>query len=190
MQRLTLLLVTCLAFVASGQERLPTHTTRFPSMKYGFSVESPKGWLGGLGPNELPFFFNFPTSKGLGQGLLPKGGATIFVVARDHLHRRSGDDSLVGWANLDQAEANQSTVSSGTLDMPLSTGISQAITVSFDVMTFGPDDQRQHEVNVYWEFRGKMFATYLTYVIGDPKAKEYESLLQTAMHSVRPLRER
>jgi hypothetical protein len=74
----------------------------------------------------------------------------------------------------------------GALDMPSSTGASNAMMVSFDIPRLSPDEQPQHEAHVYWEFRGKLFAAYLSYVVGDPKAAEYSDLLVMLVRSIRP----
>jgi hypothetical protein len=71
--------------------------------------------------------------------------------------------------------------------MPPATATTRALLSAFDEATFGPDDQPQRSVTVYWEFRGKRFAMYLFYVVGDPHGKQYEDVLATAARSIRPL---
>jgi hypothetical protein len=117
---------------------------------------------------------------------LPTGGAVINVTAWDRLLRRSGDESLAGWAHLDAVGAALGTMISHELDVPPSTEISEAILVSFDEATFGPDDQAQRGVSVYWAYRRQKFAAHLFYVVGDRKGVEYERVLRQIVLSIRP----
>jgi hypothetical protein len=117
---------------------------------------------------------------------LPAEGAIINVISWDSLLRRRGDDSLAGWANLDAVNAAPGTAVSVPLDTPQVTGISEALIVSFDVATFGPDDQAQRSVGVYWIYRHERFAAHLSYVLGDPKGFAYEDVLKQVVFSIRP----
>lgn len=155
--------------------------------KRGFSIEAPVGWQGGIDPRGLPFLFNFPPASGLGKGLLPIGGATLVTVARPDLPRRSGDETITGWAKLDSKRGIPGTVRIGPLTVPPNSAIRAAVLASWDVQTFGSDDQKQHDTSVYWEFDQGFFATHLTYAIGDKKANDYEALLIQHILSIRPL---
>ena len=73
------------------------------------------------------------------------------------------------------------------LEVSPSTEISEAILVSFDDATYGPDDQAQHEINAYWTFRHKKFAAHLFYLVGDPQGPEYVTILKRILLSIRPL---
>src|SRR4051794_16008469 len=98
------------AFVAwnpSSEAFGPRLTVR----KYGFSVESPIGWRATRNEVGMPLYFNFQGVEMLGKGVLPKGGATINVVAWDDLRRRHGDGTVRGWAQVDAAVAIKETLS-------------------------------------------------------------------------------
>jgi hypothetical protein len=189
MPAVALPIVVCLSVLAFGQGVAgpePVRPMLVPT--YGFSVEPPPGWLASMGKaSRLPIFVNAPLSKMQDLLRLPEGGAIINLLAWDSLPRRRGDESLVGWAHVDAVNAAPATIGSRVLNVPPSTGISDAILVSFDEATFGPDDQTQHEISAYWTFRGKNFAAHLFYVVGDPKAAEYEGVLKGIVLSVRPL---
>jgi hypothetical protein len=154
---------------------------------YQFSVLPMPGWRTGTDKDGMPIFVNFPWSKMQPQLRLPKGGAIVNLVAWDSLLRRQGDESLTGWARLDSVNAAPRTVTSQNVDVPPPSEISEAILVSFDQATFGPDDQPQHEANAYWIFRSKKFAAHLSYIVGDPKGAGYEAALKQLVLSVRPL---
>ena len=119
-----------------------------PIRAHGFLVHRLAGWHAGVGQGGLPVFANFPWSKMQAQLRLPKGGATINITDWDGIPRRRGDGSLAGWAELDAVIAAQGTVVSKTLNVPEVTGIPEALQVSFDEATYGPDDQEQHDVPV------------------------------------------
>ena len=150
----------------------------------------PSGWHGAaLKSTDLPLFANFPWSSLQPQGfLLPKGGATIHVVAEADLPEHHRDYSLDEWAEFDERVAVADTVASRTLEMPQSTGVGRALMVSFDDATSGDSsEQQQHHVTVYWEFLGKRFASHLLYVVGDPNSKQHETRLMNLMRSIKPL---
>jgi hypothetical protein len=56
----------------------------------------------------------------------------------------------------------------------------------FDEKIYGPSERQQHQKAIYWDFRGRRFATYLNYLVGDRKAKEYNDTLVAVVYSVRP----
>ena len=187
MQRLGFLFIV--AFFCSGRPGALAGTgpQRVLASLYGFSVEVPSGWSYRFGRDGLPVFVNFEWSKMQAQLRLPQGGATVNIVAWDTLLRRKGDESLAGWARLDAVNAAPGTFTSHDLHAPLSSKISEAILVSFDEATFGPDDQAQRQINAYWAFQPRRFAAHLSFVVGDPKGSEYENVLRDLVLSVRPL---
>jgi len=158
----------------------------FLCRRYGFSVPVPPNWFVGL-LGDTPFYSNFPPQDTLGGGALPRNGATISIVAQESLPGKEGRETLGSWADRDADLGAAESVIKQDFGIPPETGIERAVRVSFDRKRFGPDDQAQHDVNIYWVFRGKVFATYLEYVHGDPRAQEYESLVGSLMKRVRPL---
>jgi hypothetical protein len=188
MSRVGLLTIAALvlgALYVSAESHGPTKRLAVPT--YGFSLQPPSGWHTALDKDKLPIFVNFPWSKMQAQLRLPPRGAVINIVAWAQLPRRRGDESLAGWSHLDDVRAKPNTVFSERLRFPTSTGISDAIFVSFDGATFGPDDQKQREATVYWTFRGENFGAHLSYLVGDPRGVAYEVELRHVVGSVRPL---
>ncbi len=154
---------------------------------HGFSLEVPSRWNVAINPDGLPMLTNFPFSKLQPQLTLPEGGAMINFIAWAHLTRRSGDESLPGWARLDEKGSAKPPVASGVLETRPDSGVSTAITTSFDEKTYSPDDQRQHEFSVYWIYRDQKFAAHLFYLAGDPKGQYYEDTLGSIVRSTKPL---
>ena len=158
--------------------------TRFISERFGFSVKVPAGWPVFVG-SDTPVFFNFPPSE-LGPGLsLPKGGATIAMIAQEDLHGKRRTATESEWAAEEAASSRG--VSTGHIEVPPTSGVSDAVTVSCDLAAYALDDQKQRELSVYWRFRGGLFAAHLRYVKGDPRAPQYESILLDVVRSIRPL---
>jgi hypothetical protein len=185
---MTLLLLFCFGLWYSVPHVFAdSSSSRVELRAYGFSLQQPSGWHVALDKNELPVFVNFPWSKMKAQLRLPAGGAVVNLVAWTKLPRRRGDGSLSGWSHLDDVRAAPGTLVSRPLHLPASTGIAEAILVSFDEATFGPDDQAQREVSIYWTFRGERFGAHLFYLLGDPQGARYEAILEQIVASIRPL---
>jgi hypothetical protein len=187
LKSLAIVSLTLLASIAGAPKGAPAWKGRVLSRKYGFSMGSPRGWTAGLDKDDLPVFINFPTSPPVPQQVLPKGGAAINVVAKDSLPgRRMREMTMAEWADFTEQAADRASLVASALDMPSSTGASNAMMASFDLRNLSLNSQGQHEAAVYWEFHGKLFAAYLFYVIGDPKAAEYSDLLVKLVRSIRP----
>jgi hypothetical protein len=139
------------------------------------------------GPGQFADFRELSMGTNAGTTQIANRGAIIHLVAWKTLPKRRGDESLTGWARLDSQNAKSGTVKSRDFGVPLSTGISVAAIWSFDDATFSPDDQPQREVNIYWMFNGEKFACYLSYVVGDPKATQYQNALKDLVTSIRPI---
>jgi hypothetical protein len=65
------------------------------------------------------------------------------------------DMTMAEWVGFSKQAADPVTLVASALDMPPSTGASNAMLVSFDIRRLSPDEQQQHEAHVYWQFRGK-----------------------------------
>lgn len=192
MSRLTLFLAGLVIVASSQQPGLGVAVPKpamFLSKTYGFSLEVPVGWNVATGAAiDLPLFINFPWSRLQGQGILPMGVATIHIVAAAGLSRRHENYSLDEWAEFDELRAVPETVTSRVFVIPASTGVGRALMISFDeVFLARSGEQLQRAVIMYWEFRGKRFATYLSHVSGDPSSQQYEARLTNLMRSLRPL---
>ena len=69
--------------------------------------------------------------------------------------------------------------------MPELAEVSRAMIMDLDIERPG---QRQHEVAIYWEFRGRRLAAYLSYLAGDPRAVRYRKVFLDLMRDIRPLK--
>lgn len=174
---------------AEGQSRIEGRdpSRRFVSAKYGFSIPIPNGWHASL-EKDTPLYVNFDPTGVLQQLKLPSGGATIVVVAQESLPGRSPlGTTPSSWAVADARGIAARSPAVRPLEMPEASGVSGAVISSYDEATYGPDDQAQHCVAVFWEMRHKLFAAHLNYIVGDPKGPELEELLLQVIRGIRPL---
>ena len=158
---------------------------RYLSIRYGFSVPVPPAWFVSTKDN-TPFYFNFIPSSSRGGGSLPIGGATLNIVAQDDLPSRRGRETLSSWAETDADSGDARSLVERAAIFPSETNVERALWTAFDLKRYSPDDQAQHQVNIYWEFRNHLFATHLIYLNGDPHAKDYNQLLDRVMRGIRP----
>ena len=181
------LTAVCTAF---GQGRLEGRASarRFVSDKYGFSIAVPPRWL--VDPSrDTPMYFSFsPADAGEfnRQLKLPKGGAVISIVAQESLRGRQYH-SLSEWAEADARGVSAERPSIRPFELSADTGVAAAIISSYDSATFGPDDQSEHRLNIFWEFRQQLFVAHLLYPTHDARGAELKVLLDT-VRSIRPLR--
>ncbi len=190
--QLTVVLAMAFALVLtmSGEGKLEGKgkARRFVSQKYGFSIGVPPRWL--VDPvKDTPIFFSFSPSEAAEfnqQAQLPKGGAVISVLAQDALPGPHTGD-LSAWAAADARGVSAQIPSIHPFDMPPETHVDTAVVSSYDSATYGPDDQSEHRVNIFWEFREKRFVAHLMYPAHDPKGPTFEAVLFSTVRSMRPL---
>ncbi len=173
---------------AQGKLEERGNTRRFVSEKYGFSIAVPTKWLVDPSKDTAMFFSFGPSDSGEfnHQLKLPKGGAVISVVPLEVFHGLESR-SLSDWAMADAGDDAVEKPSPRPLEISSTTGITKAVMSSYDSKTFGPDDQPEHRVNIFWEFRQKLFAAHLMYPAHDSKGPEFEKIFLNTIHSVRPI---
>jgi hypothetical protein len=188
--KLAVLSFVMLTMAAHGQGNLEGRgkARRFVSEKYGLSMFIPTGWRVEL-PVDRLLAYSYPATRALPQGQLPNGGASIVVIMRKPLseERRYGR-TLPEWAAKDmEIEADGNPASPSAFQMPQESGTQDAISLSYDSAILGIGQQQQHEVAIYWEFKGSFFAAHLFYIAGDPKGTALEKLFLDTVRSFRPL---
>jgi hypothetical protein len=146
----------------------------------------PRGWeIGLFKPTGLPLLINSPLSSIRSRKVFCRRGEAIIHVIAATDPRQDRDDTLDNWADSDQSGAIRKSCTVQRFTVTPETKISQAIIVSCDMRM--PGGPLQHTVNVYWEFRGKRFATYLEYAARDVHAPEYRRALELIMKGIRPI---
>jgi hypothetical protein len=178
-----------IAPAARGQGRLDERgrSRRFVSEKYGFSMAVPPGWFVFSG-GDTPVFFNSAPPGGFFQGIPPKGGAVISVLAHETVTGLSRSARTPrDWALADAHGASSDNPSIKPLDMSRKSGVSEAFVSSYDETTFSPDEPDQHCVAVFWEFDRRLFAAQLNYLASDPNGPALTKLLLETVRSVRPI---
>jgi len=117
---------------------------------------------------------------------LPKGGAVISVVALDRF-QGLGFRTLDEWAVADAKGVSAGPPFTHSFDVPADSRVTAAIISVYDSATFGPDDQSEHRVNVFLEFRQKFFAAHLMYQTHDAKGSAFEKVFLDTIRSIRPI---
>ena len=179
-------LVIAIAPAVLAQGKLDSTGQRFVSEKYQFSIAIPRGW-GASFDRDTPLFVSYPASRALPQGKLPLGGANISIVPLDAYHSTK-TLTLNEWATADARGDFAHSTPVRELEMPPESGVVAAIISSHDTPTFGPDDQAQHTVNVFWKFNGNLFAAHLFYPAHDAKGPGFEKVFLDTLRSIRPSR--
>jgi hypothetical protein len=162
---------------------------RFVSENYRFSMAVPVGWGVSIGL-DTPVFFYAPSSARFIQDNIPQGGAVITTEPHDAVSRESRPTTTPEeWALADTraSVSNRSPIESFL--MPRASGVSRAVTCSYDEPTFSPDQRTQHSVAIFWEFEKKLFAAHLNYNRGDPRGPAFEKVFLRTIRSLRPLAE-
>lgn len=180
---ISMLAALVIAVHAQSHSQPSEQANRFVSKKYGFSVEIPRGWYAATG-GDTPFYFNFPPAKALGQGNLPDGGATLNIVPQDELPGRRHNAPITEWIAEDTRQSNRLSISK--IEAPASSEVTEAKLASWNLPTFSPDDEAQHETSIYFNFRERRFAIHLIYLLSDPAGPKYEALLISVFRSIRP----
>jgi hypothetical protein len=164
-----------------GQVRLepPKDPTTFASGKYGFCADLLPRWYTNI-DLETPYYFNFPPAKQMAQTYLPKGGAVINIIPYDRGRGHKREESQSDWMKFEMQGAS-SPVS--PVSVPAESEITDAVEVSYNRPDF---PQKQRICSIYFRFRGKLFDADLSYLVGDPKAADYERLLLKTVRSIRP----
>ena len=175
-----------IALAAHAQSNAEGRAQRFTSDKYGFSMAVPRGW-GVSTDQDTPLLVSYPASHALPQGRIPSGGANISVVPLDKF-RGQERRSLAEWATADATGDSAPNSPIYPFKMPPASMVKDAVISSHDTPTFGPDDQSQHTVNIFWEFRNKRFAAHLLYPAHDPKGPEFERIFMETIRSLRPVK--
>ncbi len=184
-------LVVLISAPATSQGRVEDHgaARRFISPKYMFSMVVPVGWGVSTGL-DTPVFFYAPTSERFVQTAIPRGGAVITTESHGSVSG-SGRSATTPeeWALADVGAFASSSPPIETFLFARGSGVSRAVTCSYDETTYSPDQRIQHSVAIFWEFNKKLFAAHLHYNAGDPKGPAFEKVFSQTLRSLRPIQE-
>ena len=182
-------LALLLAAPSVTQVRVEGHgaAKRFISENYGFSMAVPVGWGVSIGL-DTPVYFHAPSGERFVQASIPKEGAVIRTQSHDKVFGLSKSVATPeAWALADASAAASSIPPIKPLQFPMESGVSHAVTCSYDEPTFSPDQRTQHSVAVFWDFGQKLFAAHLNYNAHDSKEPAFEKVFFQTVRSIRPL---
>jgi hypothetical protein len=98
---------------------------------------------------------------------------------------------MVEWAANDRSIQTDDSAESPleSFDMPKRSGVEDAFMLSYDAEKLAPDQHQEHWTAIYWTSKGKFFAAYLEYLVGDPKSTELKNMFFGTVRSFRPLQD-
>jgi hypothetical protein len=182
-------LVATLATIcgAAGTVEGRGDSARFISQRYGFSMAVPSGWSPSVSLDTPVYFYS--SSGRFIQAAIPEGGAVITVTAHDTvsgISRSATTPSEWAAAECRAFSAEKSPIS--PFEMPSVSMASMAVVTAYDEPKLSRDQQIQHSVGVFWEFRHMLFAAHLNYNANDPNGPAMERLFLETIRGIRPLR--
>ena len=182
-----LLVLLALPGASEGKVEGRGVTKRFISQKYGFSMAVPEGW--GVSVRlDTPVFAYAPPSERFIQDSIPKGGAVITVESHDSESGQARSATTPeAWALADTRAFASGSAKIQSFQFPMESGVSDAVTCSYDEPTFSPDQQTQHSVAIFWEFEKQLFAAHLRYNANDSSAPVLQKVYFQTVRSIRPL---
>ena len=155
---------------------------RIFSKDHGYSVVLPKRWYVYNG-GDLPLFFNYRAEDALPQGQLPPGGAEIHLLLPAEWRQDNSVHSMSSWVAQEVRMHNGSHVKRNLIRGPAMSGRKRALQVSFDQLALGTPGQSLRLVAVFWQVKDRPFAAELSYVEGDSKGRQYQTVLLEMVRS-------
>ncbi len=152
------------------------------SEQYRYRLSVPGSWHLSVAPNGVPTIYNYDPGLSLGQGLIPSGGAEIYLLPFAALGRQAQNER--SWISEDvRSLAHGEAVIESVLNVK-SASVTDVVRVSFDHERI-PNEEPQRNVCLYFSLGGKLFKLGLSYWKGDPRGPSYELALMTILRSVR-----
>ena len=154
--------------------------------KFGYRLSVPEEWNVVVPPSGVPVLFNYDKKKALPQGLIPEGGAEVYLIPYEAVRLVAGANRLEDWiqANGRESHTNVRTerVASWTKDESSPQGITRIVA---DYQRAPEDEELQSEVDYYFTLRGAAFRLRMLFWKGDPRSSDYNSVMVAVLRSIR-----
>jgi hypothetical protein len=132
--------------------------------------------------------FNYDESQALPQGLIPVGGANIFLIPYQAVTSVTHARDLQDWiqANSEQWHTNVRTsrVAAWSSD---GTTPQEIIKVEADYERAPEDEARQTEINYYFVLHGSDFRLRMLYGKGDKRSSYFGTVVEALLRSIKTL---
>jgi len=173
-------IVTCALFAANEEA--------FVSHRFGYRLSVPRGWHVAVSPSDIPVLFNYDQSKALPQGLIPEGGAEIYLIPYEAVEAVSPAGDLKEWIVANSALWHTNVRSRPVTSWTKDPSYPQQITrVDSDYERAPEDNELQSEVNYYFVLHGRGYRLRLLYAKGALRSSYFNSAGDSVLRSVRAL---
>ncbi len=165
------------ASALSGRPAPPARVREFVSRSAGYEVDYPADWH--IMPVSAPtlYIVNFPPAKRVRAVVLPKGGASISLLAAP-----PGVSTAEQWLARDVKPLTE-LLSKTNVTIPTRTGTQLEATEA--TLLWATPNPSFEGVNSYVTVSGRLFSGRLTYWKDDPRAAEYIETLRRVLGSLR-----
>lgn len=186
MQRLRgLSIILVFTLMIAGVADAAGQPKRVSAVSLGFSLPVPNTWY--VWPTSVTLlYFNYRPDQHPDPLNLPIGGVMLDVVGAPENLRNANSNQ---WALIDADHSVPETYVEKTLWFKKNAPMETALWTDFDVKTVYPD-QRQHQVNVYWTFRSRLFGMHITTPAASFQESRCRDLVKTLLEGLRPLNRR
>ncbi len=158
----------------------------FTSDRFRYALTVPIGWNLLESPSGVPVIFNYPRAKGLPQGLIPDGGADIYLVPESVVAPVTPAGGLDEWIRSNESTSHSDIRVSRPVVRTKGTNAPQdLVKVEADYERSPDDGMLQTEVNYYFRLHGDGFRLRLLYWKGAPKASSFRAALVGILNSIR-----
>jgi hypothetical protein len=157
----------------------------YSNAEYKYRLAYPESWhISVVSVKAGPVLYNYDPSFAKGEGLLPPGGAEIFVEPAADLNSADRGRSPQELASESVRRFSHGSASVKEFANPGNPDISDVVRASNDYQRI-EDEDLQRDVIFYFRFSGKPFALGLNYWKNDSKATSYEQTLMSVLNSIR-----
>jgi hypothetical protein len=162
----------------------------FTSPKFGFRMTLPPKWNIVVSESGVPNVFNYDPNDALPQGLVPQGGANIYLIPFGAVEAMNNAKLLDEWIESNLVRGHKDVLRKVIPSVGKADNSARGIVeIDADVF-FDPDDPNealQREVSFYFLLKGGMFHLMMVYNKDDPQGTRFHSVCEWILRSVRAL---
>jgi hypothetical protein len=166
----------------------PAAARAYLNRQFGYRLTVPAGWNIAVPPSGVPVLFNYAQGSALPQGLIPDGGAEVYVIPYQAVELVTSARDLESWIAANSAMWHTNVRTSSAAPWAKDDGAPQEIVkVDADYERAPEDETLQSEVNYYFTLHHRGFRLRLLYEKGDPHGSSFNSALLAVLHSIKAL---
>lgn len=160
----------------------------FTSEMFGYRLVIPNGWHVAVPPSGVPVLFNYDESQALPQGLIPVGGANIYLIPYAAVTGVTHARDLQDWIQANSEEWHTNVRTSRVASWSSGgTTPKEIIKVEAEYERAPEDEARQAEINYYFVLHGSDFRLRMLYGKGDPRSSYFRSVVEAVLRSIKAI---